>query len=78
MVRVFVGDEDGIQVFDLQLRLRQAGLQLPDAESAIDQQAAYLCAAAGFHHRGIARAAATQVLETQHVVVEGACRAAPL
>ncbi len=37
-----MGDEDGIQVFDLQLRLRQAGLQLPDAESAIDQQAALL------------------------------------
>ena len=66
VIGVFVGNKEGVQLFHLQLRLCQAGLQLPDAEPAIDQEAAHLAATAAFDHRGIAGAAAAQVLESKH------------
>ena len=69
VVGMLVGDEDGVQIFDLQLRLGQPCLQLPDAQTAINEQAAHLGAAAAFHDRGVAGAAAPQILEAQHGVV---------
>ena len=54
VIGVFMGDEDGIQVFETELGLQQPTLQLPWTESAIDQNAGDLCARLRLHHRGIA------------------------
>ena len=54
MVCVFMRDENNIDLVDAQPRRTQPGGKLPDAETAVHQQAAHLQSVARFHHGGVA------------------------
>ena len=67
MVAVFMGNEYGVYLVGRQAGLTHSCFHGPDTQTAIDQQTGTGGAAAGLHHRGVARAAACQAPKAQHL-----------
>ena len=66
VVGVFMGDEDRINVLQIQIGSLQALAKFAQAQAAIDQQARHLSAALRFNQGRVTRAATAQVFEPQH------------
>jgi hypothetical protein len=66
MVSVLMGDEDRVNVFQVEIGCLQPLAQFSQAQTTIDQQTRHLRATLGFDQGRVACAATAQVFEPQH------------